>query len=346
MILSLLFLQGAVLEPLAESPRFQWNGIAILRDGRRFASFPRATGPETISMAEVLRDGSLRTYPGGGWNEWDPASTASAEGRFVNVNAVFADDFGQLWIVDGGSYQGRRVPGGPKLVRLDPRTNRVARTYLLDLKTVPPGAVLNDVRIGATHAFLTESGQGSIIAIELATSKATRRLETHPSTKGERNRPVYVEGRKLRDEKGEEPVFNANNIELTPDGKTLLYRPSFAARWSRVAVSDLLDESLSEEDLGERVTAGAETPPLGGTTMDAAGNVYLMDLERRCVWRQTTDGATTLVVRDDRLLWPDASDIGPDGFLYVPAAQNHRIPAYNSGVDDAKRPFELFRVRL
>lgn len=347
MILAALILaQTATLEPFAESPKYQWNGIAILPDGRKFAGFPRQSGPETISMGEIRPDGTIRPYPGGGWNDWSPEDKGSAEGKFVNVNAVFADSTGGLWAVDGGSYAGRRVPGGPKLVRIDPRTDRVTRVYAFDLETVPPGAVLNDVRIGATHAFLTESGQGSLVTIDLTSGKATRRLKDHPSTKGERNRPVYVEGRKLRDEKGEEPVFNANNLELTPDGKILLYRPSFAPRWSQIAVVDLLDDGLSEEELGERVQPGNETPPLGGTTMDRAGNIYLMDLERRAIWRQALDGTTTLVLRDDRVLWGDASAIGPDGFLYVPMSQNERIPPFNGGIDDAVRPFRIFRVKL
>ncbi|CAF0945109.1 unnamed protein product [Didymodactylos carnosus] len=94
-----------------------------------------------------------------------------------------------------------------------------------------------------------------------------------------------------------------NNLELTPDEKTLLYKPSFSYNWWRISVADLTNESLTETQLGDRVIKGSETMPTGGTTMDNEGNIYLMDLERCAVWRQKPDGSLSLIVRDERIIW-------------------------------------------
>ena len=44
--------------------------------------------------------------------------------------------------------------------------------------------------------------------------------------------------------------------------------------------------------------------------------------------------------------WHDACDIGPDGYLYIPVSQLHRMPEVNNGVDRLERPFSLFKVKI
>jgi hypothetical protein len=48
----------------------QVTGVAVTADGRRFVNFPRWTDDAPISVAEVMKDGSLRPYPDARWNEW------------------------------------------------------------------------------------------------------------------------------------------------------------------------------------------------------------------------------------------------------------------------------------
>jgi hypothetical protein len=335
------------LEVIATSPH-QWNGVALSPGGRMFASFPRWLDDETISVGEILEGGDVRPFPGGDWNTWRPELSPEDPGsRFVHVNAVHADEANALWVVDAATPRfGEVVPGGPKLVKIDLGENRVERIYPLDESIATPGSALNDVRVGAHHAYLSESGEGSIIILDLETGEARRRLLRHHSTQGDPYLVPVVEGRKMLDEEGNPPRLHANDIELTADGRSLLYQPITGPNWSLIATEALRNTALSDEQLGQMVETGNETMPLGGTVMDRLGNIYLMDVERRAIWKQRPDGTLSLIVRDPRLVWHDAPDIGPDGCLYVPVSQLHRLPRFNRGVNAVERPFCIYRVLI
>jgi hypothetical protein len=80
--------------------------------------------------------------------------------------------------------------------------------------------------------------------------------------------------------------------------------------------------------------------------MDAAGNIYLADAERRAIWQQHPDGTLRLIARDARLIWPDAMDIDADSYLYIPVSQVHRMPMFNSGQNAVATPFRLYKVKI
>ncbi len=48
----------------------QVTGVAVSPAGRIFVNFPRWEQDVAVSVAEVMRDGSLRPYPDGSWNAW------------------------------------------------------------------------------------------------------------------------------------------------------------------------------------------------------------------------------------------------------------------------------------
>src|SRR5713226_755912 len=107
------------------------NGITRTADGRTFAPVQPILAP-TPRLAEIAGRGGVRPYPDEAWNSYKPGADAS--GKFVTVVSVRIGPDGAIWVVDKGSLgmQGTIVPGGPKLVRIDPRTNAVARVYHLD----------------------------------------------------------------------------------------------------------------------------------------------------------------------------------------------------------------------
>ncbi|CAF1340369.1 unnamed protein product [Didymodactylos carnosus] len=335
------------LVEVARSPEYQWNGVALTKNGRMFAGFPRSVSDATISVAEILPTNVIKALPGGDWNTFNPInSTENVENRFVNVNAILTDVNDNLWVVDAGIIGNRTIRNSAKLIKINLQNNMVERIYSVSSLNPPEGFALNDVRIASQYAFLTESGIGSIVIINLQSGRVRRVLDKHPSTKFDAPTVVRVEGRKVLDENGEPKKMPNNNLELTPDEKTLLYKPSFSYNWWRISVADLTNESLTETQLGDRVIKGSETMPTGGTTMDNEGNIYLMDLERRAVWRQKPDGSLSLIVRDDRIIWGDASDVSADGFLYIPVSQNNRLPGFNNGVNQVEKPYRIYRIKI
>src|SRR3954463_14201149 len=93
------------------------------------------------------------------------------------------------------------VQGGPKLVRIDLKTNKVTQVIHFDEKVAPQGSYLNDVRFSpdGRHAYLTDAGAtGALVVVDLQSGRARRVLDGHPSTQPEKNVVVKIDGRELR----------------------------------------------------------------------------------------------------------------------------------------------------
>ncbi|CAF0773266.1 unnamed protein product [Rotaria sordida] len=122
----------------------------------------------TISVAEILPNNSLQPFPGGNWNTFNPQnSSENLEKRFVNVNSVSTDSNNNLWIVDSGMVGNRTFTNCSKLVKINLKNNSVEQIYSISSLNPSAGFALNDVQIGSRYAFLTESGLGSIVIINL-----------------------------------------------------------------------------------------------------------------------------------------------------------------------------------
>lgn len=333
---------------VAQSDQYQWNGVALTKTNRIFASFPRSYQDVTVSVAEILSNNSLKPIPGGDWNTFNAInSSENAEKRFVSINAVLTDSYDNLWVVDSGMIGNKAYVNGSKLVKINLNRNTIERIYYTSNLNPPTGFALNDVRIGSQYAFLTESGLGSLVIINLENGQVRRVLQDHSSTKFADPTTVRMEGRVVLDEKGQPKKMANNNLELTPDEKILYYKPSFSYNWFQISTNHLINESLTEFQLGEKVSTSWKTMPTGGTTMDDQGFIYLMDLERQAIWKQNIiDGSWKLIVQDERIIWGDASDVSQDGYLYIPMSQNNRIPSFNNGTNQVEKPFRLYKIKI
>jgi hypothetical protein len=82
------------------------------------------------------------------------------------------------------------------------------------------------------HAFITESGTGTIIVVDLKSGKARRLLANNPSTKLEPEAEIVVDGMKIIDpETGNAPAFQADGIAFDKEGGWLYYH-ALAAKTS------------------------------------------------------------------------------------------------------------------
>jgi hypothetical protein len=69
------------------------------------------------------------------------------------VQAVYCDDQNYLWIVDPAAPMMETViPDGPKLVKINPQTNAIEKTFSLDSITSDT-SYINDVRIDTKRGF-------------------------------------------------------------------------------------------------------------------------------------------------------------------------------------------------
>lgn len=318
--------QGTARLQQVASFEHQVTGVTISKDGRIFVNFPRWTEDAPISVAEVMRDGRIRPYPDGEWNAWRNArkNQMSAGDHFVCVQSVVADAHGNLWVVDPAApATAAVVQGGPKLVRIDLKTNKVAQVIRFDDTVAPQGSYLNDVRFSpdGRHAYLTDAGaKGALVVVDLQTGKARRVLDGHPSTQPEKDVVVKTDGRELRRPDGRGVEFAADSIALSPDGRTLYWKALTGRTLYRISTDALEDSSLSKGNLEARVERAGVTEPTDGLWIDARGRLYLSAIEQDAVRVRDGDRVTTLV-QDKRLRWPDTFSQGPDGNVYVTSSR-------------------------
>jgi sugar lactone lactonase YvrE len=318
-------LRDAQLQQVA-SFEHQVTGVTVSRDGRIFVNFPRWTEDAPISVAELTPEGQIKPYPDDQWNSWRNAkkNQMSAGDHFVCVQSVVADAHGNLWAVDPAApATGPVVQGGPKLVRIDLKTNKVAQVIHFDETVAPQGSYLNDVRfsLDGRHAYLTDAGaKGALVVVDLKNGRARRVLDGHPSTQPEKNVVVKIDGQELRRPDGRGVEFAADSIALSPDGRTLYWKALTGRTLYRITTDALDNPRLSEEDLEDRVERVAETEPTDGLWIDGHGQLYLSAIEHDAV--KVRDGdRITILVQDKRLRWPDTFSEGPDGAIYITSSR-------------------------
>src|SRR5260370_13813552 len=243
--------------------------LDFLRNGYTGSEHGRAVWPgrpispaPTPRLAEIVGRGGVRPSPDEAWNSYKPGADASA--KFVTVVSVRIGPDGAIWVVDKGSLgiQGTIVPGGPKLVRIDPRANAVARVYHLD--SISKGeSFIDDVRFDGDTAYLTDAGRPGLIVLDLATGAARRVLDRSPSTTG--RVPLRAYGRLLPSPAGKPLFYNADQLELSPDGRLLYFQPTSGPM--SLVETLLLRDPAASGTIPTAVRPVAPPPTPGGTAL-------------------------------------------------------------------------------
>lgn len=324
------------LEQVATSPR-QWTGVAVSKTGRIFVNYPRWSDDVPVSVAEI-RNGAIMPYPDETWQSWKPGDPDAAT-KFVCVQSVVVDDEDNLWILDPGSpnFAGV-VPGAAKLIKRDLKGEMNLRTYSFAAPVINEQSYLNDVRID-THrhvAYLTDSGTGAIIVLNLKTGAARRVLDQSNVTKSE-GTTLTVEGKPWTRPDGGKPVVHSDGIALTRDGNTLYFHALTGNTLYRVPTAALRDEDLPPQQLADKVERISPTGAADGLEIGPDNRLYMTNLEHNAITRLRPDGLAETIITDPRLIWPDSLAFGPDGALYVNCSQINRMPR-------PELPFKLFKI--
>lgn len=333
------------LSVVTQAP-FMVSGVAVAQDETVFLGMPRfASMDNTYSVARVRHDGTPKAFPGGAWNAWRPGQDGTA--AFVMVNAVHIFGDNTLWVVDQGAPPGQTPqPGAQKLVQIGTRNGQIMRVLTFPDSIMPPGAQFNDLRLRGDLLFITDSGLGGIIIHNLKTGHTLRRLSGQNIM---RNDNAHLHkgngGRILRDINGKRPQVQSDQLEIDPSGRWLYFSVP-AGPLKKVWIADLLDPTLSDTAIAQRVRLVADIPSIGGTCIDTRGNIYLADAEHSRIVVLAPDNRRETLVQDHRLLSPDALFIDRARRLYIPCPQIERLPMFNNGVMSARAPFFVLSMPL
>jgi sugar lactone lactonase YvrE len=332
------------LQEVASFPDQQVTGVAVSKSGRVFVNFPRWADEHTMSVAEIV-DGKPKPYPDAKWNGNGPAGE-----RFVCVQSVYVDAEDNLWILDPASPKMQGVEKeGAKLLKVDLKKDQIVQNIPFSEDVAPAKSYLNDVRVDTRTdvAYITESGLGAIIVVDLKTGKARRLLADHASTKAEKNVKLNIEGRELRAENGQTPQIHADGIALDLRTGYLYYHALTGRTLYRIKTEFLNDESLSSAELESKVENVGETGPPDGMIEAPDGSVYITSIEDSSIVRYAPDtGTLDRVIQDPRLSWPDSLAWGPDSALYITASQIQNMPRFNNGKSTRTEPYKVFKVSL
>ncbi|SET57103.1 Major royal jelly protein [Hymenobacter actinosclerus] len=335
---------GTPVLEVAEFGKHQPIGVAVSQQGRIFVTFPKTKTNYDYGLTEIV-NGQRIPYPNAEWNQWD---SLQARTRFVSVQTVFVDQQDNLWVLDPANPgDGAPLIAGIKLLKINLKTNQVERIYRFeDIPRERSG--LNDMRIDTRRqvAYLSDPKLAAIVVLDLQTGKSRLLLQGDKSTKAAPGFVLRIDGREVKDEDGKAFSSNVNGIALTHDFELLYFRAINQTKLYRIKTEYLRDASLSARQVAAKVEEVGETGVSHGMLADAAGNVYLTDSPNHAVRRVTPAGHFETVAQDPRLHWPDTFSIGPDGYLYLTAAQINLLPKWNNGQDRVQYPFRLYKMKL
>jgi sugar lactone lactonase YvrE len=210
--------------------------------------------------------------------------------------------------------------------------------------TAKPTSYMNDIRIDNRNhtAYLTDSGNGGIIVVDLESGRSRRLLDGHASVLPEQGVQVVVDGKPVL-ENGKPPQFKADSIALSPDGQYLYYKAITANTLYRIKTEVLRNPAASANNVATAVENVGATFPTDGLWMDKKGNLYLTDINHNGVVRRTAQGATERLVSDPKLQWPDTFSEGPDSAIYITASHINESPRFNEGKSTRKLPYAVFK---
>lgn len=349
------------LEPVAYFYDAMPTGVTVSQRGRIFVNYPKWGDDVKFTVAEI-RDGEAIAYPNKEFNQSDENDLAAA---LISVQSVVVDPADRLWILDTGSPMFKPTEyGGPKLVCVDLKTDKVIKTILFPQDVALPTTYLNDIRFDLRRgeegaAYITDSsnkGANGIIVVDLASGESWRKLNDHSSTKAlqlPEFQPI-VEGRPFLDKSEGKTKQGAgmgtDGIAISADGARLFYCPLGSRRLYSVETDALIDKSIDDEAVAKTVIdEGDRGGASDGLESDADGYIYSTNYEHNAILRrraEDTGKAWETVVHDSRLLWADTMSVATDGYLYVTANQLHRQPKYQEGKDLRRKPYTLFRIRI
>lgn len=331
------------LEIVAELD-FRPANIALSQDGRIFLT-THPVDDYKYALVELLPDGSVKPYPNEDWST-KPDKQGKGMTAAIGLSVTFEDE---MFILDLGSPEHQA-----KIVSWDMTNEILADTYYIPNHVTTPQSFFQDLTVDWTkrYFYVADMGQAdlakparpAILTMGQLTGYTRRLLDSHPALMPT-DAPVKVDGQEIHAADGSVVKAGLNPITLLPLRSWFYLAPMGEGMVYKIRTYHLLDEELSEEDLAEKLVPVGKKPASDGMTIDAAGNIYMGDLEHNAIIVMDPNGETKPYLQDERLKWVDGFAFGPDGYLYITINQLHKSPLLNGGKEEGKPPYYVARFK-
>lgn len=330
------------LEIIAELPQgAEVGNIAVTADKRIFCSVHSFYG-NTNRAIEVLDKQNWQIYPNPDWGKAPDSKLPNWSG-LNNTLGIQADGTGKVWFLDNPSPA---FPTG-RLIAWDTQRNELHKVIYLPPPIITKNAFLNDFAVDAKHEaiYIADTAGGAdaaLIVVDLKSGLARRVLQGSPSTIPE-DIDIEIDGRVIS--LGDAPArIGVNPITIDPAYEWVYFGAMNGKSIYRLRTSDLLNQSLSEQQLSQRVQRYGDKPISDGITADSAGNIYITDITANAIGVTNSAGKYRILYQDNQnLIWPDGLAMGPEGYVYGTVNQLHKSPPLNGGNNDAIAPFLIVR---
>ncbi len=289
------------------SSKYQWTGIAVSKKNRIFVNFPTWSDNVPIKVAEIIK-GEAHPYP----------EIKANKDIFNAVQSVFIDKKNRLWILDTSnpSFKGITTTG-PKLYQCDLSTNKIVRMYNFKSNVYEKNSYFNDIRIDeeADYAYITDSGNGAIIVLNLKNGISRRLLVKTKAVKSEID---YLMCNSIKWQNS----VDADGIALSPNRQYLYFIALTSHTLYRIKTVFLKNENISADQLSKAVEKVAKVPATDGMIFDKKGNLYLGGLEDNSINIFTTKGKLIkLAPTSDLICWADSFALDMKGNLLFTTSQ-------------------------
>lgn len=291
-----------------QQSQLKWTGVAVSSENRIFASYPRGNYIP-FSVGEIV-EGEVIPYPNGDWNNW--SLTATPNNHFIYIQSIYMDKLDNLWILDAGCFFGSMIPCGAKLVKVDLETDSIVQVIYFNAPVVRDSCFLSDVRVDTDrgYAYITDSGLGAIIVVNLATGESRRLLEGNVSVLSE-DIMLTVNGQVIN-WKG-----HVNGLALTQNGDYLYYKALSSYSLYRIPTEYLRDTTYYPCTVAAAVQLVCSVVPSDGMEFDMHGNLYFTGIEDNSIYYLTPGLQFETAIVDSRLKYPDSFSITQNNDIYI-----------------------------
>lgn len=337
--------QKPKLQQVYADNTYQFTGVAVSAKNRLFVTYPRWSKTYKYAVVEVMPNGMAKPFPDAAMNEWKPGQDGM--NKWVCVQTAYVDDQDYLYIVDPAAPMlAKVVENSAKVVKFNLTTNKIEKVYRFT-GTIDNSSYINDIRVDTKKqmAYLTNSGTGGIVILDLKTGKSRQVLQSHKSVRPDPAYKFIIDGKQLM-KQGQPAVFNSDGIALSPDRNWLYYKAINDKKLYRIKTASLLNEKLTPQQLGGEVKYLGEVASTDAMIFDKKGNLYLGDMVNYRMIQITPDLKSHTWFKDKSLIWPDTYSISDDGFIYITTSQIHKQPDFNNGVNKRTEPYKVFKVKL